>query len=479
MIDFTLMKHQKEAIFRAETEPDLFIAHEMGTGKSCTTIQILRNKYSDSGKLMKTLIIAPKIVLSNWKKEFELFSRLPKECVYTLSGPIKKRTLFFKQMKNYSFVGVINYDAMQDKELCEAIYDWGPDILVCDESHNVKNYQSKRAKHIAAIADKCKHRYLLTGTPILNNALDLFMQYRILDGYLGNKSTFGHNFFVFRSRFFVDANASWNSKPGHFPKWEPRAGAYQDLMQLISKKTLRAEKKDCLDLPPLVTQKIEVEMSPEQRRAYEEMKKNFITYVESDAVVAQLAITKTLRMQQIVSGFVKTDKGEVVRFKKNPRLEALKELLELLTPNHKVIVWACFKENYAMIRELCSELGVKYVEVHGDIGGRDRDEAIKLFNGDPSVRVFISCQGAGGVGINLVSSSYSIYYSRGFKLGDDIQSEARNHRKGSEIHEKITRINLVANETIDELISDALAYKLDLGNMFLDYLKKQGKRYGF
>ena len=473
MIDFELMTHQKEAIYRAQFEKNLFMAWEPGTGKTCATIQILRQKYQDAGALRKTIILAPKVVISNWKAEFEKFSVIPKSYIQVLTGPIKRRTEFFKSMKNYSSIVVINYDAFQNKELCDAIKEWGPEILVCDESHYIKNYQSKRAKNIASIADLCAHKYMLTGTPILNNSMDLFMQYRVMDG----GETFGHNFFVFRAKYFHDKNASWKSSSKHFPQWEPRYGADRQLMEAMKNNTQRVEKKDCLDLPPLVIQNLPVDLSPEQSKHYEEMKKYFITYVNGEAAVAQLALTKALRMQQIVSGFIKTEDG-VRRMKNNPRLDALKELLELLTPNHKVIVWACFRENYKMIAEVCDGLGFKYCELHGEIPQKKREEAIEKFNNDPAYRVLIGNQGAGGIGINLVSASYSVYFSRGTKLGDDIQSEARNYRRGSECHSRITRINLIANGTIDELIAAALQRKADLGNSFLDYIKKHGSKYG-
>jgi SNF2 family DNA or RNA helicase len=468
------MTHQKEAIYRAQFEKNLFMAWEPGTGKTCATIQILRQKYQDAGALRKTIILAPKVVLNNWKAEFEKFSVIPKNYIHVLTGPIKKRTEFFKSMKAYSSIVVINYDAFQNQELCDAIKEWGPEILVCDESHYIKNYQSKRAKNIAGIADICNHKYMLTGTPILNNSMDLFMQYRVMDG----GKTFGHNFFVFRAKYFHDKNAGWKSSAKHFPDWQPREGSQVTLMEAMKDNTQRVEKKDCLDLPPLVVQDIKVEMSPEQKKHYEEMKKYFITYVNGEAAVAQLAITKALRLQQIVSGFVKTDEGEVHRMKKNPRLDALKELLEILTSNHKVIVWACFKENYKMISEICDGLKIEYCELHGEISDKKREQAISAFNSDPGMRVLIAHPGAGGIGINLVSATYSIYYSRGPKLGDYIQSQARNYRRGSEIHDKITRINLVANETIDELIAEALQRKVDLGNSFLDYIKRNGKKYG-
>ena len=99
---------------------------------------------------------------------------------------------------------------------------------------------------------------------------------------------------------------------------------------------------------------------------------------------------------------------------------------------------------------------------------------MNAFRTDPEVGVMIANQGAGGVGVNLVEAGYSIYYSKGFKLEDDLQSEARNYRGGSEIHEKVTRIDLVATGTIDELVTEALENKMQISENILGW-KEQMK----
>ena len=474
MIDFTLMKHQEDAIYRATFKKDLYLAWETGTGKTCTIIQIIRDKIKEIGRIRKTIILAPKVVLSNWKSEFKKFSGICPEDIYILKGSLKDRIEFVESLGNFSAILITNYDAFQNVAFTNALSHWGPEIIVCDEAHTLKNHRSKRAQNVSRLTEKTYHNYLLSGTPILNNSLDLFMQYQVMDG----GKTFGKNFYAYRSRYFEDSNAAWSSRPGHFPKFVPRKGSMEELSEKIKISTLIAKKTECLDLPELVTQDLEVEMGPEQIKAYSEMKKYFLTYINGEAVVAMQAVTKALRLQQIVSGFVKTDTGEIIRLANVPRMEVLKDQLEVLTPTNKVIVWACFRENYNMIREVCRDLGIKAVELHGEVKDADREEALRAFESDPDVRVLIGNQGAGGIGVNLVSATYSIYYSRGFKLGDDIQSRGRNYRRGSEVHDKITHINLVTPNTIDKLISDVLASKLDIGNQILDYLKQKGRDYG-
>lgn len=155
------------------------------------------------------------------------------------------------------------------------------------------------------------------------------------------------------------------------------------------------------------------------------------------------------------------------KIKDNPRALALREVLDEITPANKVIVWAVFKENYNDIREVCEKLKLKYVEVHGGVSQKDKMLAVDSFNDDPSVSVLIGHPGSGGIGINLVSASYSVFYSRSFSLEYDIQAEARNYRGGSEIHDKVTRIDLLTQGTIDELVLKSLASKQNIGYQVL------------
>jgi SNF2 family DNA or RNA helicase len=463
--------HQLEAIERAKTTKDLALFWEMGTGKTATTINILRDRYVEYGGVAPTLILAPIVVLENWREEIGVHGGedLQKKVVVLKGTAVKKTKLLERAIYDKSRIVIANYECMQNKTLLELFKRFGASIIVCDESQRCKSPTSKRAKAIASLAKSARHRYILSGTPVLNSPMDIFMQFKILDG----GETFGDNFFVFRSKYFMDENAGM-PKHAHFPNWVTRAGALNAISDAIGKKALRKTKDECLDLPPLVKEKIYVEMSADQKRAYKEMRDDFITTVKDAkgegrerAAVADLAITKGLRLQQIVSGHVKTEDGEVHSFTNTPRVKALTELLGDLTGTSKVIVWACFKHNYRDIARVCEGLNVGYTELHGGI--KDKDGAIKEFRRDPKCRVIIANAASAGIGVNLIEAAYSIYFSKSFRLEDDVQSEARNHRGGSEIHEKITRIDLVAQGTIDEQVTEALEKKLNIAEAILDW----------
>jgi SNF2 family DNA or RNA helicase len=474
--------HQEDIVHRSLDQKNLALLWEMGTGKTGGLINILRLQFARRKRVMKTLILTPLVTIYNWKEEFARFSRIPQDDILVLDCNGKRRnTLLVKFLTEKSTnlleknrIVIVNWEALQTKSFCEILHEWSPEILVGDELHTIKNYKSKRAKEAVKLADEAEHVYGLTGTPILNSIQDIYMQYRFLDG--GN--LFGRNFFTFRNTYLMDENAAWSGRANHFPKYVARPETYGELTKKIYSIATRITKDECLkDLPPLIKTKRYVELGKEQARMYKEMRDQFVTYVNSlqedgtaPAVVAQLAVTKALRLQQITSGFTKDENEKEHILPENPRLDITRSLLQEICPNHKVILWCSFKANYTMLGNLCEELGLKHVFITGDMNIKEKQEAMNEFRKCPDTRVIIANRRAGGIGINLVEASYSIVYSRNFSLGEEKQSEARNHRGGSQIHEKITKIDLVAKGTIDELVLGALENKQKISDQVIDWV---------
>lgn len=496
-------KHQLEAIGRAETLPGFALFFEMGAGKTGTTINILRGKFNAEKRYLRTLIFCPPIVVPNWRDEWLKHSSVEPDQVVLLTGPGRRRVSLFNahawgefsaapvapRGKNSPVAGAValgrifvtNYESLLMPELFDAFLRWQPEALVFDESHKCKDPKAKRSKLAARLAlpehdpktrqvvrPAPRYKYILSGSPVLNSPMDLFQQFLILDG----GRTFGQNFFAFRGRYFRDHNAGMN-RQRYFPDWRLIPGKLAEINELIHRTGMRVTKAECMDLPPLVRQTIQVEMTLEQRRMYLEMKQDFLTFMGEQAVVATMALTKALRLMQIASGYVKTVEGQEISLEKTPKQEALKELLSEIAPHSKVLVWAVWRENYEQIKAVCGELGLGYVEVHGDITAAQKQENVEKFKTDPGVRVFIGHPGSGGIGINLVNAPYSIFYSRTFSLEHSLQAEARNHRGGSEIHDKITRIDLVCAGTIDELVEKKLAQKIDVSEKLLGELVRE------
>ncbi len=466
-----LWAHQAEAIPKAIALGYYGFLFEPGTGKTLTSIETLRGWYAAEGRILRTLIIGPPIVIENWAREIRAFSKCG-GAVRPLVGTGKKRLALFRKHKDSPSIFISNYEALNMDDLRQEFFDWRPEVIVWDEMHKLKDPTAKRTKIAIKLSDLAPRRLGLTGTPVLNSPLDLFSQMRVLDGGL----MFGRNYHVFKKTYFEDANA-FVPKERHFPKWVVKPGALEEIETRLKACTSVVKKEDCLDLPPLVLQRVDVELSPAQRRHYEALKREFITYLGDKACVAELAITKALRMQQVVSGFMPLEnmdgqETEIVSFKDNPRIDAFKEILEEIAHGHKVLVWCCFKENYRAVAKVCEGLRLGFREVHGAVTAPKKQAAIDAFNTDPAVRVLIGHPLSLGIGVNLVAASYSIFYSRNFSLEQDLQATARNYRGGSEVHEKITRIDLVAKDTIDETILEALANKQSVADAVLTGIKR-------
>jgi SNF2 family DNA or RNA helicase len=308
--------------------------------------------------------------------------------------------------------------------------------------------------------------------------MDIYGIFKVVD--LGE--TFGTNQYVFQAKYMVDANAAWKNKSNYFPKLINNPKTFEELNRLIYKKSLRKTTAECIDLPDLIEITHQLDFGKDQKKAYTELKRDYLTFVEtsrqegvSESVTANLAVTKALRMLQVASGFVQTDEGEVHEFKDVPKLDYAKELLEeiVVDGDNKCIVWCCFKHNYKMISRVCDELKIPHVFLTGEQSTTEKREAEQAFNNDPSVKVIIANRSAGGVGVNLKAASHSIIYSRNFSLIDELQSMARNYRGGSkDLHEKIIKIDLVTKESIELQVLESLRNKEDVSKKVIDIVKE-------
>lgn len=476
--------HQKEAISLAIQKNNFAFFMEMGTGKSLTTIGTIL--YHCQAVMAKTLIFCPPLVIPNWVNEFKKYSKVDPSLIQPLYGSGAKRLKIMVDSRAKIFI--TNYESLQMKDLFELFKAMKFEIIVFDESHKLKSTASKRSKLAYELANPWVFKrgpdplkYILTGTPVLNTPMDIFQQFKILDG----GETFGGNEWAFRAKYFVDRN---RNMPSHikFPKWEPKNlkqdgfDGKSEINRLIYSKAYRKTKEECLDLPPHLRIEIPVEMSTEQKRLYNEMKRDFITYYESNPCVAPLALTKLMRLMELCSGFVTVEKDtgrEKKVLKDNPKLDALRELLiEIFEdPKAKVIVWSVFVETYEMIRGVFDELKIKLVEVHGGISAAQKRINVDTFNSDPDVRGFIGHPGSGGIGINLVIAAYDVTYSRSYSLADHLQAESRNHRGGAKEmgHSKITHYDLTINDSVDQLATKVLANKEDMSEKVLKQIARE------
>lgn len=462
-------EHQKAAIDRARELDYFALFFEQGTGKTSCLINILRDKFQNERHPTKTLILCPPIVIENWRREFLKYSHVPDSQITLLTGSASERRLRLKS-KGYG-IFITNYHSLLMPHLFDLLLEAEFDIVVLDESHKIKSYNSKTSKKALRLGKKARCRYILSGTPILNTASDIFPQI----GFLDQGKTFGEKFFEFRSRYFVDFNAAM-PRERYFPNWKIKPSSLKEINEAIKPISSRVLKEDCLDLPPLIRQRIDCELLAPQESIYKRLEKEFVAELSQNSqVITDLEIVKGLRLQQIVSGYVPDETGVIFEFTPNSRIEALRDLLTGLAPTHKIIVWAVFRENFKAIQNLAAELKIPYVSVFGGVPAEEQARRCEAFETDPSIKLLIGHPKSCGVGVNLTAADYSIWFSRNFSLEDDLQAEARNYRGGSERHKSIVRIDLVTPHTIDEVILNALASKQALSDAILQHYKKDDK----
>lgn len=491
-----LWQHQIDTIEECKDRNFYALFWQMGTGKTCGIINILRRKFIQEQRFLKTLILTPLSVVNQFAKEWAKFGGPQyQRLVLPMLGTTKQRKI--NLLKNHKGnICITNHDVMNVADILEALWREKFEVIVVDESHKFKDAKANRTKKLLALVegkllgektvlrngrrvkvkqilgahDPIKYRFIMTGTPILNSVMDIYPQSKILNDKIFPEA----NYYIFRNKYMENTNAlkSWAT----FPKFVEKAGSNEYISKTIYKHANRVLKEDCLDLPPLVKIRKEVELGKEQGRLYKEMEKQFIAYLEEyskdKAMVAEIVLTKGLRLLQILCGvFVDDDADKTVSvIKDNQRIKVLEDTLEEIGSN-QAIIWTSFKSVYTQIEALLKRMDIPYSNIIGGQNISERQEGIEKFQ-DGEVRVMLANQAAGGTGINLTAANYMIYYNRTYSLADDLQSEARNYRGGSEIHDKVTRIDLFSPGTIDETIMEALHNKMDIAKAVVDRYKK-------
>jgi len=471
-------QHQLDAVEFFQDKRDGCLFFEMGTGKTGTAILTYRNWCRKENRLLRCLIVAPSVVLHNWKDEFGLFSMIDLDKVLPLAkgtGKQKAEIVYERIMPVVDgMILTVNYEALLNEDLFKALETWNPEVIIFDEVHKVKNSTAKRSKLCTRLAERAIYRLGLTGTPILRNTLDMYGIFRTVD--LGK--IFGTNKFVFQSKYLIDKNA--RNPNINFPNWVDNPITYKELNEKIYAKSLRKLKSECLDLPDLVKITRHCEWGVKQKRAYDDLKRDFLAFVETKrnngepaSVTANLAITKALRMLQVTSGFVTTDDGVIHEFDEVPRLDMVEEMLTeiVVEGGEKCILWCSFTHNYKMLSRVCEKLKIKHCFITGEQNTTEKRESEIAFQKDPTMMVCIANRGAGGVGVNLTAAPYSINYSRNHKLEEELQSEARNYRGGSEIHEKIIKYDLLIAKSLEEGLLESLRNKEQISTNILDMVK--------
>lgn len=467
--------HQVRALESGADRPSFGFLAEMGTGKSKMLVDNISHLYH-AGRINFALIIAPKGVYRNW---------VSKEIPEHLSDDINFRVLRWVANPNKTQQAEINsinkkFDGLtvfvMNVETFSTIKgkkagEWmakhlGPTgIIAVDESTTIKNHKAKRSKALMKIAAGFAYRRILTGSPVTKSPMDIYAQFEFLGPRL-----LGHDsYYSFQGRYAVTQQRKMGA---HSFQQVVGYKNLDELTTLVDQHSFRVLKKDCLDLPEKIYVPRYVGLTDEQARMYNQIRDHAMTLLEDGELVSTpQVITQLLRMQQVLSGHLKTDDGELVFFP-SKRIDALMEILE--EHDGKAIIWSRFRYDIETITEALNKtFGVGCAaSYYGGTDDETRNNIIKNFqNPGHPLRFFVGNPATAGYGLTLTEADLCVYYANDFNLEYRMQSEDRAHRIGQ--RNNVTYIDLISEGTIDERIVEALRNKIEIGAKVLGEQAKE------
>jgi SNF2 family DNA or RNA helicase len=470
--------HQLHTLDVSLERPSFGILFEMGGGKSKSLIDTCSNLYL-RGKIDFALIIAPKGVYRNWvaKEIPEHFpDDVPHRVIRWVANPNKAQQAEMRSIRD-RFDGltffVMNVEAFSSAKGAAAgawmARNLGRRGLIgLDESTTIKNHRAKRSKALCQIARDFAFRRILTGSPVTKAPMDIYPQFE----FLGPRLLGFDSFYAFQARYCVTVKRSM----GRHSFQQVVGYRYLDeLTERIAKHSYRVLKKDCLDLPEKTFTTRYVGLTPEQTAMYNRLREEaLLLFSDGSAVSAPQVITRMLRLQQVLSGHLMTDEGELLEFP-SARLDELMSLLEEV--EGKVIIWSRFRND---IQRITKALRAAYgddaaASYYGDTTDDERARVVKEFQQpDNPLRFFVGNPSTAGYGLTLTEANTVVYYANSFSLEHRLQSQDRVHRIGQK--KPVTYIDLIAEGTVDEKIVDSLRNKIDIGAKVLgeeamDWLK--------
>ena len=458
-------KHQKDALDQAKHLRVFGFFMEMGTGKSKVLIDNIA--YLRATKEINfALILAPKGVYRNWVEK-EIPTHFTDTLEYKIMYWQSNRTMtyeknlneFFKKTTTAMSIFIMNIEAFSSPRgikagtwMAKKFGERG--LIAIDESTAIKNPKAKRTKSLIKIGKDFKYKRILTGSPVTKSPLDLWSQFEFLDpGILGFPS-----YYAFLNRH---ANLLKRQLGSHSFQQIVGYKRLDELLEKIGLYIFRVLKKDCIDLPNKIYVTRYVQNTDEQNKMYKKIQQEAILLLDTAVVTAPMMITQMLRLQQILSGHLKSDDGRMLEFPTN-RLNELLNICE--ETSGKMLIYSRFRYDIVSIsNKLAQVYGKESVGCYyGDTTQEERVRVINAFEDkDNPMKFFVGNPSTAGYGITLNQANTVVYYANDFNLETRMQSEDRCHRIGQT--NKVTYIDLISENTIDERIVKALKNKIDIG----------------
>lgn len=444
-----------------KTNKGFGLLFEMGCGKTLTAIAIAGAAYA-AGKIERLLVVAPTSVVAVWPKELQEYAEFKYTC-RTLLGDKTSRLKQLSDLEKFPFkalkVAVINYESTWRDGIFEALQEFDADMIIADESQRIKTHDAAQSKAMHQLGDQARYKLILSGTPVQNNAIDIYSQYRFLD-----PTVFGKNFYQFRNRYAIMGGFNRRQIVG-----------YKDMDDLIRREhsiAFRITKEEAIDLPEQTFEVRHIQMDKKLADLYQRIKRDSYAEIETGGqITATTVLTKLLRLQQLAGGFLVTDDAAKPQLVSTAKLEALSDIVQdyVVDGGKKLVIFARFVPEVKAIIDLMKKVlpdRKKAVSIYGEIKKEDRGAIVQQFQSDPDTVVFVGQIDTAGTGVTLTAADTCVYYSKNFNYAAYEQSLSRIHRIGQ--RNTCTYIDLVMEKTVDEMINRALAKKEDIAKTVVD-----------
>ena len=458
-------KHQLTALEKSWNKETYAYFMEMGTGKTKVLIDNMSMLY-DKGKIDSALIIAPKGVVKTWYEQ-ELPTHLPNhienvtvlwQSNITKTQQEKLESLF--EIETALHILIMNVEALSTEKgvkFAQKFLNSHKVLMAIDESTTIKTPTAKRTKNIIDLGRMAKYRRIMTGSPVTKNPLDLYTQCEFLDPWLLDFTSY----YAFRNRYAEMETMHLRGRTIQVVSEFKNLGELSDTVKKFSYRVL---KEDCLDLPPKNFIKRHIVLTSDQRKVYEQMKKQAISVLNGKVSSTMTVLTQLMRLHQITCGHFTADDGSVQNLDNN----RIKELMDILEETDgKAIIWANYQRD---VNEIIKNIVKKYgegsiVDYYGLTPQDERQDNIRKFQNGDECRFLVGTPQTGGYGITLTKANTVIYYSNGYDLEKRLQSEDRAHRIGQK--KNVTYIDIICEDTVDEKIVKALRDKINIASEVL------------
>jgi SNF2 family DNA or RNA helicase len=478
------LRHQADELARSTEDEFAGYFWEPGLGKSYLIINQASFLYQ-AGKIDSLVIVAPNGVHLNWCSD-EIPKHMPdsvrkrvKTVIYHSSkAKTKKAAKAREDLLDHDGLSVlvVAYEAtITDtfKAYMKRFFAKRKSVFMClDESHRIKGRSAKTKMTLVAMGKYAKYRRILTGTPV-ETPPDVYSQLRFLnqdfwkDKGFPTSVEFDAFFCEFEEKSFIKRAAGGRIILG--PDGRPARNVFQavtgyknidKLQKMVAETCTRLTLEQAgIHLPPITYSKRYYEMFPEQSRMYNELREEFRTeFLDGTEIDAEAAMTRLLRLQQVICGYCGTGPGEPIKpivEGKNPRLDLLIEVLEDIPG--QALIWARFTRD---VDQICEALNDTCVRYDGKVDNDGRAFAKKKFQAGDAKYMVLS--DAGAEGLTLIGAGHSVFYSNNFKMVTRVQKEARNYRIGQ--NKPVHVIDLVCEGTVDNDIIEALKNKKEISD---------------